>query len=425
MPDEMFRYTVPTGYTLKILKNVNQRPRQADEGDVTTGEGAGTPRMQRTAFVTAAPAFRPGAIILLAALLTLAATMVGPAALADNVTCSACGKKIHGEYLVLDNDPYCSQACLDTVLPACAGCGDVIRGSHLTLNNKRYCSQYCLSRDLPACDMCGRPVQGNYFESKGKTYCGEACYTLSLPRCEACDESMKEWLDIEGRQYCHSCASRQRCNSCGHPGPTIGLGDGRRICDRCRDTAVMEQTDGAQLFDLVRRRMGRTLDLSTEHEIEFHLVGRDDLERISNGSASGRELGYYQYQAETTTTYLTTRDRNGRENKRVAGERTDRKFRIYILYGLPEKRLMEVAAHELAHDWMRINLPQLKAPIFEEGFAEYVAWLVNDSFGHEELKKRIEENSDPIYGDGFKMMKGLADRHGGFDGLIDYLADLP
>ncbi len=129
----------------------------------------------------------------------------------------------------------------------------------------------------------------------------------------------------------------------------------------------MEQTDGEQLFDLVRRRMDRTLDLSTEHEIEFHLVSRDDLERISNGSSSGRELGYYQYQAETTTTYLTTRDRNGREKKRVAGERTDRKFRIYILYGLPEKRLMEVAAHELAHDWMRVNLPRDQGPDLRGG----------------------------------------------------------
>jgi hypothetical protein len=109
----------------------------------------------------------------------------------------------------------------------------------------------------------------------------------------------------------------------------------------------------------------------------------------------------------------------------VAGEQTDENYRIYILYGLPEKRLMEVAAHELAHDWMRINLPRIKAPIFEEGFAEYVAWLVNDRFGHLEIKKRIEENNDPIYGDGFKMMRDLAERHGGLDGLIDYLSSLP
>ncbi len=219
MPDEMFRYTVPTGYTAKILKNVNQRPRQADEGDVATGEGAGTLRMQRTAFSTAAPAFRPGTVILLAALLILAAAMVGPAALADNVTCSACGKKIRGDYLVMDGDPYCSQSCLDTVLPGCAVCGEVIRGAHLTLNGKRYCSQNCLDRDLPACDMCGRPVRGDYFQSKGKTYCSEACYTLSLPRCEACAEPMKEWLDIEGRHYCHSCASRQRCSTLRPPRP--------------------------------------------------------------------------------------------------------------------------------------------------------------------------------------------------------------
>ncbi len=380
--------------------------------------------MQRTAFFRSAAVQRYGILILLAALclITGAAETAG---WADSVTCSACGKTIRGEYLVLDGHPYCSQNCIDTVLPACAVCGEAIRGPHLTFDGKRYCSQACLDRNLPACDMCGRPVQGNYFESKGKTYCSDDCYQLSLPRCEACGEGMKEWLEIEGRLYCHPCAARQRCDVCGHPGQTYGLGDGRRICSHCRETAVMDQADAEQLFQMVRKRMDRSLDLATDHEIEFHLVSRDDLDRISNGSSSGRELGYYQYQAETTTTYLTTRDRYGREDKRVAGEKTDKKFRIYVLYGLPEKRLMEVTAHELAHDWMYANLPRIKAPIFEEGFAEYVAWLVNDRFGHEKLKIRIEENSDPIYGDGFKMMKGLADRYGGLDGLIGYLEELP
>jgi hypothetical protein len=364
-------------------------------------------------------------IVLLAVVLCLAAAAAAPAALADDITCSACGTAIHGEYLVLDGKAYCSQDCLDTVLPSCAACGRAIRGSHLTLNGKSYCDRDCLARDLPACDICGQPVEGGYYESKGKTYCSEACYNLSLPRCEACGEPMRAWLEIEGRRYCHTCASERRCDACGHPGPSISLRDGRRICTECWKTAVVKQQDAEQLFRMVRKRMDRALDLATDNEIEFQLVSRDDLLRISNGASSGRELGYYHYQAETTTTYLTTRDRRGREERRVAGERTDEKYRIYILYGLPEKRLMEVAAHELAHDWMRANLPRIKAPIFEEGFAEYVAWLINGRFGHEELQKRIEENTDPVYGDGFKMMQGLAQRHGGLDGLIQYLADLP
>ncbi len=393
---------------------MNKLARQADEGD-----------MKHTGFSKPAMDSPVRALVLLAAVLYLVAASAEPAALAGDITCSACGKTIHGEYLALDSDAYCSQACLDTALPHCSICGDVIRDSYLTLGDKKYCSRGCLSRDLPACDNCGRPVEGNYYESKGKTYCSESCYNLSLPHCEACGKGMKAWLEIEGHRYCHPCANEQRCDACGHPGPSISLRDGRRICTECWKTAIVEQKDAEQLFRIVRKRMARALDLTTDHDIEFLLVSRDDLQRISNGASSGRELGYYQYQAETTTTYLTTRDRRGREERRVAGERTDQKYRIYILYGLPEKRLMEVAAHELAHDWMRVNLPSIKAPIFEEGFAEYVAWLVNDRFGYEDLKKRIEENTDPIYGDGFKMMQGLAQRHGGLDGLIEYLENLP
>jgi hypothetical protein len=162
--------------------------------------------MQRTAFFRTAAVQRYGILILLAALclITGAAETAG---WADSVTCSACGKTIRGEYLVLDGHPYCSQNCIDTVLPACAVCGEAIRGPHLTFDGKRYCSQACLDRNLPACDMCGRPVQGQYFESKGKTYCSDDCYQLSLPRCEACGEGMKEWREIEGRLYCHPCAA--------------------------------------------------------------------------------------------------------------------------------------------------------------------------------------------------------------------------
>jgi hypothetical protein len=342
---------------------------------------------------------------------------------ADDLACSACGSEISGDYLTLEGKPYCSEACIDTVLPTCAACARTIRGSHLILEGRHYCNRSCLSLVLPACATCGGPVEGNYFESRGKLFCSESCYRQSLPRCEACGDPMSAWIELEGHLYCHPCADADRCDACNHPGPASTLQDGRRICDICWETAVMDQEDGEQLFRLVRRRMKRDLGLSTDHDIDFRLVGRDELEQLTNGRASGHELGYYQYQAETTTTYFTTRDRHGREEKRVAGERTEEIFRIFILYGLPEKRLMEVAAHELAHDWMRENLPRIKAPIFEEGFAEYVAWLMNRSFGHRDLMRRIEENTDPVYGDGFKMMRQLAERHGGLEGLIDYLAD--
>jgi len=365
------------------------------------------------------PAPPVSGILILLALVCLTV----PTALADDLVCSACGNAIHGDYLTLEGAPYCSEDCLDTILPACSACGRAIRGSHLILDGKHYCNRSCLSLVLPACATCDGPVEGNYFESRGKSYCSEACYRQSLPRCHACGEPMSQWLELEGLCYCHPCADDHRCDACNHPGPMVALRDGRRICTTCWQTAVVDQEDAEQLFRMVRRRMKRDLDLSTDHDIEFRLVGRDELDSLTNGRASGHELGYYQYQAETTTTYLTTRDRQGREEKRVAGERTEEKFRIFILYGLPEKRLMEVAAHELAHDWMHANLPKIKAPIFEEGFAEYVAWLVDESFGHAGLMRRIEENTDPVYGDGFKMMRNLAERHGGLQGLIDYLAD--
>jgi len=152
-----------TRYTCSARRIVNQPHRRTDEWD-----------MNRVEITRPAPASRAGTLILLAVLLCLALAAAETTALADQITCSACGKTIQGEYLVLEGEVYCSQDCLDTVLPRCTVCGEVIRGRHLTLEGRHYCNRGCLARDLPACNTCGRPVDGNYYESKDKTYCSES-----------------------------------------------------------------------------------------------------------------------------------------------------------------------------------------------------------------------------------------------------------
>jgi len=57
-----------------------------------------------------------------------------------------------------------------------------------------------------------------------------------------------------------------------------------------------------------------------------------------------------------------------------------------------------------------------------EGFAEYVAWLMNVIYGQPQLNRRMEDNPDPVYGKGFRRMKKLADKKGGLFGLISYLS---
>ena len=336
--------------------------------------------------------------------------------------CSACARTITGEYLELDGKPYCSQACLDTALPRCAACGKVLRGEHLIQEGKPYCSRSCLSADLPRCSVCYRTIEGEYLVSGDRIFCGRDCLAKTLPRCAACGRAVQSWVEIEGTAYCQECAGGERCFACGHPGKTSRLGDGRRICRRCLSSAVLEQGEAERIFSTVREKMDRGLGLATDHRISLALVDRDELEAHYPEATGGREQGFYHFEAETTTTWLVDRDGEGREVREKTAESTRQKFHVEILEGLPAKRYIEVAAHELAHDWMYANLPGIKEPRLVEGFAEYVASRVNILFDHEELNRRMESSPDPVYGEGYRQMRRMAEKEGGLDGLIRRLA---
>ena len=101
-------------------------------------------------------------------------------------------------------------------------------------------------------------------------------------------------------------------------------------------------------------------------------------------------------------------------------EKTSELFNIYVLNGLPRERMEYVMAHELGHDWLVTHFPGIRDMQVKEGFAEYVGWLYNKLHNRDYLNKRIEANTDPVYGQGFRMIKDIADKKG-FDGLKQFL----
>jgi CRISPR/Cas system CSM-associated protein Csm2 small subunit len=91
---------------------------------------------------------------------------------------------------------------------------------------------------------------------------------------------------------------------------------------------------------------------------------------------------------------------------------------IYFLYGIPENKLREVAAHELAHDWMQAYYPEITDLKTKEGWAEYIASRVNILYGRAKMNLRMKQNRDLIYGGGYRMIKRVADQEGG-DALFE------
>jgi len=313
----------------------------------------------------------------------IAFLVVAVSAVAAGLTCAVCGKKISGRYLVVDGKSYCSRECLDTTLPHCAVCGKAIEGSCYRKDDKYYCSQKCLNNLLPTCQGCGKHAM------KGVLFKGE-----------------KDLF------YCSDCAALPKCFACMLPAVSGRLlEDHRSICPECDKTAVWTMEAAEAIFKEVRDRMRRDLDIGTNHRVQLRMLDLPSMRRRSPDYAPGMEMGLFVYDA-TINTVITPQPLSLGEKEKVETFRSDVSYSIFFLSGTPKRKLIEVFAHELGHDWMTENFPQVKSLKIREGFSEYCAWRINQLFKQESLNRRIEENTDPMYGEGFRMIRKIAEEDG-------------
>ena len=312
----------------------------------------------------------------------------------------------------------------------CAFCGKPIAPNtrFIRSGSNTFCSDACFNawaaKSAQRCVVCGNPITDGYTKD-GKVYCSMKCLSTTFPKCVVCGKRSIKGVLIEGdpsKFVCQECAQKPKCFSCGMPGDTKRMDDGRFICQTCAKTAIYNYSNAEEIFNSVRTLLREKLELSTKHPIVMSLVGLDRLSKMSGKSpGEGMEMGLFDYSGILETHVTGEMDSHGNMRKlNESSQRVDESWKILVLYGLPEARLGEVFAHELAHDWMQEFCPNIKDLKLKEGWAEYIAWKMNSIMGNSSLNSRIEKNPDPIYGDGFRMMKKIADRDG-FDGLKLYL----
>ena len=298
--------------------------------------------------------------------------------------CSVCGKRITGQYIKADGRIFCSQCCLDKIKPKCCVCGRP--ATIKTSTGKYYCSEQCLKKSWPVCSNCGRHVPSGI---KRGPY---------------------------GVFLCKACAAKPKCFCCGMPA-SGKLHDGRYICKTCERTAVMTQEKALTISREVRKLMKDKLGIYTDHELSFALVDQKQLKAKKPVDDGAKELGIFRYE-KTVETTKTVKKLNGRKITDVKSEVKSETYSIYYLYGIPENRFREVAAHEIAHDWMQAYYPNISDLKIKEGWAEYVASLVNNLYGRVYMNKRMELNKNKIYGDGYRMIKNYVKKYG-MKGLLD------
>lgn len=206
---------------------------------------------------------------------------------------------------------------------------------------------------------------------------------------------------------CSNCAVLPRCFICGMPAyKGTQLQDGRWLCARDAQVAVMDASDIQNTFSEVRNDLDGMYSRFTSFptNIDVSAIDRVDVDSmfqlVGNSFESPNVLGV---------------------TERISNDGITR-YKIGLLTGQPPAQLEEVCAHELSHAWVGENVPKERhdrlARDAEEGFCEMMGYLYMDSKGEEEEKRRVLANT---YTRGQVKLFIEAEQQYGFDEILDWM----
>ncbi len=286
-----------------------------------------------------------------------------------------------------------------TMQPICKGCGQSIRGNYLSALNATWHPEHFV------CAACGRPIAGASFQvHEGAPYHFECFRDRIAPRCAYCGKPLVgEYLvDQWGARYCKEHQSQfPQCAYCGRLVPPKDQEPGKDVvrCTVCRSTEIETAEVAKPIFSQLIRWVGAQGLRYNNLPISLELCDRAKLAQYLNQRNLAHSLG-----ATMSTSYL--------QNGQVV--RTEVRG-VAVLHGLPSTLFRGVTVHELGHVWLIVNgisgLPQWA----EEGFCELLSYRYYTGLNTPEGRYHvtaIERNADPIYGEGFRRVRGVADAKG-------------
>jgi hypothetical protein len=234
------------------------------------------------------------------------------------------------------------------------------------------------------CPICGGPLIGTLEEDAwGNRYCEKHAH--EYPRCTCCQ-----------RLICKNLT-----------GGGVAYSDHRLVCIFCRKTAIDSKEQAKPYIEAIAAWL-YSRGFTFQHlSLRIELVFRHDLISNSEHQGSGEIQGMI---------YKTTFSGGGQApNRRVEG--------VAILKGLSRHVMEGVAVHELGHAWLFLHgVDSLGAPV-EEGFCNMLSHLYHSSFNTDEARfciRIIEQNPDPVYGDGFRVVNAAVQKYG-LSSIVDYL----
>lgn len=232
------------------------------------------------------------------------------------------------------------------------------------------------------CAICGKPIEGKIYL----------------------------WTDkVTGQQVevCSNCTQLPTCFICGLPVKDgVQLPDGRWLCARDARSAVLNVDDVREIFWDVHDDLDKTYARFTTFptNVDVSVIDRVDVDSlfqlVGNSFESPDVLGI----TEPVST-------NG-----------VKRYEISLLTGQPMSQMREVCAHELSHAWVGENVPPERHARIdrdaEEGFCEMMGYLLMDTEGQDEEKKRVMANA---YTRGQVQLFVAAEQEYGFDEILDWM----
>jgi hypothetical protein len=256
----------------------------------------------------------------------------------------------------------------------CDHCGKVIRGQYIESDSKNYHHNCYREHIALRCSLCGGTINGEYYED----YWGNVVHAEhkgKTAQCKYCRRFISEEISGGGFKY----------------------DDGREVCGICVQSAITDAVNAESIKSSVQGTLKRYGISVEDKEIPLFLVNKNAMSELARGFHAD-PLGFTHYE----------------ETRYSDGRRSDQKFKIYILIGLPHYEFIGALAHELMHAWLFSNASFDIDPMLREGSCNYAAYLVLKENSDREAKFVLENmhaDSNPLYGDGFRRVKDFVERH--------------
>lgn len=290
--------------------------------------------------------------------------------------CAACSNPIEGQYGEHNGAAYHPHCYQERFGLRCAVCGGFIEGQYVQHEDHPYHPDCHKQRFGKRCAVCGEYIEGQYIQTFwGEFYC--ARHSTQYPECYVCQRPVCHRLTDGGKKY----------------------QDGRVVCMLCRRQAVDEQAQAREIMRQVQARMAR-YDLDTRRvSIPLEMV---PLTRLTADGIAGPMARLQGQTIKQIQTY------DGEEFKRTIEA-------LYVLGGLPPAYLENVLAHELGHVWLFMQRIDDLPEDLEEGLCNLFAYLLHQEQTSLEARhciRLLEENPDPVYGDGFRRARVIYEQRG-------------